>query len=198
FGATQAASQPAPPPMTTTEATSTVRTPNADPGAEPRIRIALDEGKNAILIQASPADYRRVLRVLGSLDVMPTQVMIEVTIAEISLNNDLKFGVRWFIQNHNSAYTFSDAVSGAVNSVFPGVSYALTLANVTATLNALNQITDVNVISSPSLTVMDQKTAVLQIGDEVPITTQSAVSVLSTGAPIVNSVSYKDTGVILA
>lgn len=171
---------------------------SSDPAAEPRIKLALDEGKNAILIEASPADYRRVRGVLQSLDVMPPQVLIEVTIAEISLNDELKFGLRWFLQNHGSTYTFTDDVTGAVSSVFPGFSYALTLSNVAATLNALNQITDVNVVSSPSLTVMDQKTAMLQIGDEVPISTGSAVSTLTTGAPIVNSISYKDTGVILA
>jgi general secretion pathway protein D len=102
------------------------------------------------------------------------------------------------MKNKNAGYSFTDAASGAVSSVFPGFSYALTAANVAATLNALNTITDVNIVSSPSLTVMDNKAAVLQIGDQVPITTQSAISVLTTGAPIVNSVSYKDTGVILS
>ena len=129
---------------------------------------------------------------------MPTQVLIEVTIAEVTLNDQLKFGVRWFLQNNGSSVTFTDAISGSVKSVFPGFSYALALTNVTAAINTLNQITDVNVISSPSLTVMDHKTAVLQIGDEVPITTGTAVSTIAAGAPIVSSVSYKDTGVILA
>jgi general secretion pathway protein D len=170
---------------------------SGDPTQEPRIKIAIDEGKNAILIQATPADYRRVMRVLRNLDVLPNQVLIEATIAEVTLNDELKFGVRWFLQGKQNL-TFTDDASGAVGSVFPGFSYALTAANLTATLNALNAITSVNVISSPSLTVMDNKTAILQVGDEVPITTQSAVSVLTTGAPIVNSITYKDTGVILS
>jgi len=165
---------------------------------EPRVTIAADQAKNAVLIEATPADYRRIMRVIGTLDVMPNQVLIEATIAEISLNDQLKFGVRSFVKASKSAFTFSDDVSGAISSVFPGFSYALRTANVAATLNALNEITDVNVISSPTLTVIDNKTAVLQIGDQVPITTQSAVSVLATGAPVVNSVSYRDTGVILA
>lgn len=164
----------------------------------PRVKIVADEAKNAILIEATKADYQRVLQVVSKLDLMPNQVLIEATIAEVTLNDDLKFGVRWYMQNRNAGYTFSDAVSGAVRSVFPGFSYALTAANVAATLNALNEITDVNIVSSPSLTVMDNKPAVLQIGDQVPITTQSATSVLTVGAPVVNSVSYKDTGVILS
>jgi general secretion pathway protein D len=164
----------------------------------PRVKIVADDAENTILIEATKRDYDRVLRVISSLDVMPKQVLIEAIIAEVSLNDDLKFGVRWYLQNKASSFTFSDAVSGAVSSVFPGFSYALTAANIAATLNALNKITDVNVVSSPSLTVLDSRPAVLQIGDQVPITTQSAASVLTTGAPIVNSVSYKDTGVILS
>jgi general secretion pathway protein D len=68
------------------------------------------------------------------------------------------------------------------------------------TLNALNTITKVNVISSPSLTVLDKQTATLQIGDQVPVVSQSAIGILQggTNAPIVNSVNYRDTGVILS
>ena len=170
-----------------------------DPRQDPRFRIAVDEGKNSILIEATPADYRRVMGVIKGLDIMPKQVLIEVTIAEVSLNDELKFGVRWFLQGKGgNSFTFTDDPGGSIASVFPGFSYALTAANIAATLNALNTITTVNVISSPSLTVMDNRPAFLQIGDEVPITTQSAVSVLTPGAPVVNSVTYKDTGIILS
>ncbi len=177
-------------------ATAQLGTDNATDG--PRVKIVADEAKNAILIEATKVDYERVRQVIGRLDVIPNQVLIEATIAEVTLNDDLKFGVRWYLQNKNSTTTFTDQASGAVSSVFPAFSYALTAANVAATLDALNAITDVNIVSSPSLTVMDNKPAVLQIGDQVPITTESATSVLTTGAPIVNSVSYKDTGVILS
>ena len=166
-------------------------------GGDQRIKIAADGPKNAVLIEATPADYRRIMKVISALDVMPNQVLIEATIAEVSLNDELKLGVRWFLERKNANYTFTDAATGAVSSVFPGFSYALAAANLSATLNTLNQITDVNVISSPSLTVMDNGTATLQIGDQVPITTQSAASVLGAGAPVINSVSYRDTGVIL-
>jgi general secretion pathway protein D len=167
------------------------------PGGEPRIRLATDGPKNAILIEATPADYRRIMKVISALDVMPNQVMIETTIAEVTLNNDLQMGVRWYLQNKHSNATFTDAADGALGSVFPGFSYALTAANVKVTLNALSQITNVNVVSSPSLTVMDNSTALLQIGDQVPITTQSAIGIVTNNGAIVNSVSYKDTGVIL-
>jgi len=177
---------------------SAIQVGTDDSGDGPRIKIVADEAKNAILIEATRSDYQRVLQMISSLDSIANQVLIEATIAEVTLNDELKFGVRWWMQKKNASYTFSDAVSGAVTSVFPGFSYALTAANVAATLDALNQITDVNIVSSPSLTVMDNRPAVLQIGDQVPITTQSATSVLTVGAPVVNSVSYKDTGVILS
>jgi general secretion pathway protein D len=64
----------------------------------PRIKIVADDSKNAILIEATLADYRRVMKVIGTLDVVPNQVLIEATIAEISLNDDLQFGVRWAVQ----------------------------------------------------------------------------------------------------
>nr|WP_315766702.1 MULTISPECIES: type II secretion system secretin GspD [unclassified Bradyrhizobium] len=164
----------------------------------PRVKIVADEAKNAILIEATQADYRRVLQVIGQLDQMANQVLIEATIAEVTLNDELQFGVEWYLQHKKSSETFSTAASGIVSSVFPGFSYAIAAGNVAATLSALNAITSVNIVSSPSLTVMDNKTAVLQIGDQVPITTQSATSTLTANAAIVNSVSYKDTGVILS
>jgi general secretion pathway protein D len=149
---------------------------------------------------ATSEDYKRIRRVIESLDVVPNQVLIEATIAEVTLNDDMQFGVRWYFQNAKSASsaTFTNDLGGAVSSVFPGFSYALKAASAQATLNALNAVTTVNVISSPSLMVLDNKTASLQVGDEVPVTTQSAVSVLTPGAPVVNSVSYMNTGVILS
>jgi general secretion pathway protein D len=185
-------------PMSVAAETTTPASGSGDDGADgPRIKIVADDSKNAILIEATLADYRRVMKVIGTLDVVPNQVLIEATIAEITLNDDLQFGVRWALQGKKASYTFTDSAAGALSSVFPGFSYAFTGANIASSLNALNAITNVNVISAPSLTVADNKTAALQVGDQVPIITQSAESTASTGAPVVNSVSYKDTGVIL-
>jgi general secretion pathway protein D len=176
-------------------------------GDDRRFKIAADDSKNSLVILAIPEDYKKLLPVIETLDQLPNQVLIEATIAEVTLTDDLQFGVRWWFQHKASSATYTDASAGAVagniaaggiSSVFPGFSYALALSSAQVTLNALNTITKVNVISSPSLTVLDNKTATLQVGDSVPITTQSAVSTLTAGAPIVNSVSYQDTGVILS
>jgi len=163
---------------------------------EERVRVSVDEPNNTLLILATREDYQRVLGVIQNLDIIPNQVMIEATIAEVTLTDDLKFGLRWHLDGKKSAYSFTGGSS--FGSVFPGFSYALAAASAQVTLNALSTITKVNVVSSPSLMVLDKQTATLQIGDQVPIVTQSAVGIVAVNAPIVNSVNYRDTGVILS
>ena len=163
---------------------------------EARIKIVADDANNSLLILASQEDYDRVLKVIANLDIAPNQVLIEATIAEVSLNDNLKYGVRWLFQGGNSSATFTGALDGAINSVFPGFSYVLKGPQVT--LNALNNIAKVNVISSPSLMVLDNHQAVLQIGDQVPTTTQTSAGTVLPGQPVINSITYKDTGVVLS
>jgi general secretion pathway protein D len=163
---------------------------------EERVRVSVDEPNNTLLILATREDYQRVLGVIQNLDIIPNQVLIEATIAEVTLTDDLKFGLRWHLDGKKSSYGFTGGSS--FGSVFPGFSYALAAASAQVTLNALSTITKVNVVSSPSLMVLDKQTATLQIGDQVPIVTQSAVGIVAVNAPIVNSVNYRDTGVILS
>lgn len=161
------------------------------------IQVVADEPNNSIIITATAHEYRRILEILSHIDIPPAQVLLEATIAEITLNDQLRFGLRWFFEKKASQFSLTDDLLGAVAPRFPGFSYFLNMPNVQVALNALADVTDVNVVSSPSLMVLDNKRALLQIGDEVPIATQSAVSVTAPGAPIVNSVSFRNTGVIL-
>jgi general secretion pathway protein D len=161
------------------------------------VSIVSDDVNNSLVITATPAEYKRLRQILQSIDVAANQVLLEATIAEVSLNDNLKFGLRWFLQKGSSSFSFTDSAIGAVAPTFPGFSYFLNLTNLQVVLNALSSVTDVNVISSPTLMVVENKRAVLQVGDEVPIATQSAVAVGAPGAPIVNSVSFRSTGVIL-
>ena len=161
-------------------------------------KIVVDDQKHALVIQTAPGEYRRILRILRHLDTPATQVMIEAAIAEITLTDELKLGVKWFFENRHNSFTFTDAASGAVDLVFPGFSYFLARNNIGAVLNAVSGVTKVNVVSAPTLTVMDNRTAILQVGDQVPIVTQTAQSVLSNDARIVNTVQMRDTGVILS
>ena len=169
------------------------------PGGEPPLKIVADETKNSLLIMANDRDYQRVLRVIQGLDVVASQVLIEAVIAEVTLNDKLQYGVQWQLAKGGTpTASFSNAVTGGVAAAFPGFNYAVNAANIAATLSALNSLTHVNVISTPSLMVLDNKTARLQIGDQVPITTQTATSTVTANTAIVNSITMQDTGVILS
>ncbi|PPQ30048.1 type II secretion system protein GspD [Rhodoblastus sphagnicola] len=179
-------------------------------GDDSRFRLAADEAKNALVIMASPADYHRILRVIETLDVLPNQVFIEATIAEVTINDSLHFGVEWFLNRAKSSGAFSTSsqtataatdtlgnnlLGAGVGAAFPGFSYALRAPNMQMTINALNAVTKVNIVSTPSLTVLDNHQAILQVGDQVPVASlQSATALGNT----FTSVSYRDTGVILS
>lgn len=158
--------------------------------------VVADVANNALLIHATQKEYDRILKIARRLDVLPTQVMLEAMIAEVSLNDQLKFGLKWFFENNGSSFTFTDSISGLVDSVFPGFSYLFASADIRVVLDALSEITNVNVVSAPSLMVLDNRQATLQIGDQVPIVTRTDQSVDTSGAPVISSIEMKDTGVI--
>ncbi len=157
-----------------------------------------DEANNAILVYTTAKEWDRIEKILQRLDVVATQVLIEAAIAEVTLTDELKFGLRWALEKGPSQFRLSDATSGAVSSVFPGFSYVFATASIDVALNAVAGITDLRVVSAPSLMVADNRTAKLQVGDQVPIVTQTAQSVTNPDAPVVNAITLKDTGVILS
>ncbi len=177
---------------TTTEAVSTSLV--TESGA---VRIIADERNNSLVILATPNEYRMIEATLKRLDIIPLQVLIEATIVEVSLNDDLQYGLEWFFSSRESTFTFSSLASGAIASAFPGFSYAFAGGDAQVVLNLLTSVTELNVISSPQLMVLDNQSARIQVGDEVPIATQSAVSITDADAPVVNSIEFRDTGVIL-
>jgi general secretion pathway protein D len=121
-----------------------------------------------------------------------------VTIAEVTLNSSLQYGVEWFFKNgKQNTTTFSGIRAGDILSKFPGFSYFFSALDVQAVLNAVAGVTNVKVLSSPKVMVLDNKTATLQIGDQIPIITSNAQSVSAAGAPVVQTFQYTDTGVIL-
>ena len=161
------------------------------------VRITADPRNNALLIRANPTEYRMILGTLRELDTIPLQTLIEATIAEVRLNDNLEYGLQWFFRAGDSQFRFTDASTGAVGPSAPGFSYFLSGTDVQVALSALAEITDVKVISSPQLLVLDNESARLQVGDEVPISVQSVQSIDDPSAPIVSTIEYRDTGVIL-
>ncbi|PWR22816.1 type II secretion system secretin GspD [Zavarzinia aquatilis] len=166
--------------------------------AEGAVNISADEISNSIVIHAKPQQYEIVADALRKLDVLPLQVMIESAVTEVTLNNDLRYGVQWFFQTGNSKFSLSEFASGAIGQVFPGFSYLVSNGDsITSVLNALAGVTNINVVSAPKLLVLNNQTASLQVGDQVPVATQSAESTDTSTARIVNSIEYRDTGIIL-
>jgi general secretion pathway protein D len=184
------------------------------------VRITPDVVHNTLLIYADQANYRIIESTLQQIDQPRLQVAIDATIAEVTLNNDLSYGVQTYltsqklpgsilgtqastppVTNINSttgAATVAGSVSNAfINRAFPGFNFLIgSETQPSVILDALHTVTTVKVLSNPSLVVVDNQTATLQVGDAVPVSTGTA-QVLASGAPTVNTIDYRNTGIIL-
>jgi general secretion pathway protein D len=177
--------------------------PSAVPGILADVRITPDVANNALLIYASPENYRIIARALDQIDRPQLQVAIEATIAEVTLNDSLNYGVQFFLQSQNLGFNvpagsaINTAASNPLAAVLPGFNFLVGgAANPQVVISALHNYTDVKVLSNPSLVVIDNQPATLEVGDQVPVTTGSA-TVLSASNTVVNTIDYHDTGIIL-
>jgi len=128
------------------------------------------------------------------------QVAIDATVAEITLKDELQYGVQFFLKSKfkGNEGSIGFGASDVLSRVIPGGNLVLgSNQDPRVVINALRQITDVNVLSSPALVVLDNQQALLQVGDEVPIATRSEVGVIVPNAPLVNNIEMRNTGVIL-
>ncbi len=152
------------------------------------IVIIANRQNNALLIRASDSQYGVMESMLRKIDIVPLEVQIDATIAEVTLNNTLQYGTQFFL-SHNGFVT--QTASNAIDGAF-------TIGGaVNNTLKALQAVTKLRVLSSPQITVLDNELASIQVGDTVPYLSQTATSTVTTSAPIVSSISYQQTGVIL-
>jgi general secretion pathway protein D len=162
----------------------------------PGIRITPDVVNNAVLIYATQDTYRIIERALVQLDRPQLQVAVELTIAEVTLNDNLNFGVQFFLNNKFGAL-INSATPSLPTTTLPGFNAVLgNILTPQVVINALHGYTDVKVLSNPSLVVVDNQVATLQVGDQVPVTTGTATVLTGTNS-IVNTVDYKNTGIIL-
>jgi general secretion pathway protein D len=174
------------------------------------VRITADATNNAVVVYSNQEDYRVIEKALRDVDRPRLQVAIDATVAEITLTDDLKFGVQYFLTSKdvgagrdkgsvgllNAAQ--STAQSALLQRVTPGLNLLIgSEALPRVILNALTTITDVKVLSSPSIVAMDNQPALLQVGDEVPITTSTATLLTNSNTPLVNTIEMRNTGVIL-
>jgi general secretion pathway protein D len=173
------------------------------------VNITADETNNALAILATPREYAVIQDALRQLDVAPLQVLLEAAIAEVTLNKNTQFGFQYFYQpnstsNSVSTFTLTNAAALAAPpaspllAALPGFSYMFSNGNsLNVVLSALASVTHVDVLSAPEVLVLNNQTAKLEVGDQVPIITATATSTIDTNAPQVNSVQYLATGVIL-
>jgi general secretion pathway protein D len=185
--------------------------------AESRIRIIANRRNNALLVYATPSECSVIEGMLRKLDIIPLQVLIEATIAEVTLNDALNYGTQFYLGHKfagilttagptgttsssstsgtttgNTAITVGGVATG-IGANFPG----FVLANgVREVINALSAVSQVKVLSAPQVMVLDNEPARLQVGSLVPVLTQSQQSTVANSS-IVNSVDYRDTGVIM-
>jgi general secretion pathway protein D len=172
------------------------------PPAFAGVRVIPDEVGNALLILALPDTYKMIEAAIRQIDVPALQVLIEATIAEVTLSNELRYGLQFYLSHLDVSTTQAAAVltnesALGIASTLPGFSFILGKSGPGVILDALSSKTNVNVISSPHIVVQDNQEARLQVGDVVPVTVQQAVSTAESNAPIVNSIQYINTGVIL-
>ncbi len=158
------------------------------------ISIVADEENNLLIIRATPSDYSRIDQALVKLDVLPRQVLVEVSIVEVSLDESLEYGIQWYLQNGRSNANFTGSVPSG------GFSYSVLdkAGAIKGLLGTLASESKANVISSPSLMVLDNRTATIRVGDQVPIRTSETTNTSSGSSALVTStIQYRDTGIIL-
>jgi len=175
------------------------------PETENRMRIIANRRNNALLIYATPSEYSVIEGMLRKIDIIPLQVLIDATIAEVDLNDQLAYGTQFFFKVDHVANTLGGPAPTSPQSFpslgslsFPSASpYFILSKSPNFALAALSAVTKVKVLSSPQVMVLDNEPARLQVGQQVPVLTGTATSTLAAGAPVVNSVDYRSTGVIM-
>lgn len=177
------------------------------------IRIVADPSNNALIITAKYQEYQEIETVIKELDILPLQVLIDATIAEVKLTDNLQYGIKWYFNSGNYAGglgikdilgSAQDSLAGAAGQY--GLTYFMNFGKeVKVLLQAEADKGKVNIVSSPSVMVQNNQEAAMRVGDQVPILTGqygnfTGGAATTTTNPVYssyNSVQYRDTGVLL-
>ncbi len=164
------------------------------------VRVMADEQNNSILVWSTRSDFQKIENTLKRLDLPPTQVLIEASIIEVTLGDDLKYGLQWAFSDTHRGGPGSGLIGALPSASTGGFSYTLkdTLGNMRVTLNALAAKSLIKVISSPSLMVLDNQTATIAVGTQQPIRTGETTNLNTVGNSTTTTYQYKDTGVQLS
>ena len=161
--------------------------------------ITIDRVGNRIMFTGTAAQFSHLRDLLEQLDKAPPQVMIEVTVAEVTLTDATRLGLEWFFTHSQNNGTFSGGTLGKLGIGATGLGINFTGTDLRAAFNAFASNNKVNIISRPRILAKSGEEAQIQVGTDIPIiTSQGASNVQSGGVTnVLQTVQYRQTGVIL-
>jgi general secretion pathway protein D len=188
--------------QSTTPRAATPRAPSSSQGQQeihsiydtPVILFA-DGSHNRLIIRTTPRAYAHLLALLEKLDTPPLQVMIQMYIVDIELSEATSFGFRYAFQT----YVSNHDLDFQLKSVADEPNFALELGRQLTAADVLNTVSAVagkgktRVLSTPQITVISDRTATIDVGDSVPIATDTTIGADTTTVSR-SEVAYVDTG----
>jgi general secretion pathway protein D len=174
---------------------------------------AVDE-TNTLLVRSTGQAWRSIRDVIERLDVMPLQVHIEAQVAEVKLSGALQYGVNWYFEQAVNATpanggaglpsaagrTIWGDLAGSIRpagGVNPGLAWTFLGRNAAAVINALDEVTDVRLLQTPSVVVRNNAEAIFNVGSRIPISSVTFNPNSGSDGNTFSQVQYLDTGTIL-
>jgi len=177
-----------------------------------RVGVSAVQETNTLLVRASPQAWRSILEVVEKLDVMPLQVHIEAQVAEVALTGELSYGVNWYFEQAVNGAADGTSGIGMGGAGLPsalgrglwgdiagkvtgtGAAWTFLGKNAAAIITALDEVTNVRLLQTPSLFVRNNAVATLNVGSRIPV---NSTSISTVGDNAYSSVQYIETGNIL-
>ena len=168
-----------------------------------QIQIKADLHTNSLMMYLTSAQYKKILPIIKKLDILPLQVLIEVTLAEVDITNNFNLGFEWTLLNNKALSGTSIQNSGAHTLTLggaKGITSSLFNTNLTSVINAFAEDKVLDILSRPSLMILNNKTGNINVGQQVPVisseVSSSDVSNAATATPsILRNISYTSTGI---
>ena len=174
-----------------------------------KVSVSAIEENNTLLVRSTASAWRSILDVIEKLDVLPLQVHIEAQVAQVTLSGELEYGVSWFLENAATDNGLPDVTTPGLGTPSkwstlgasiggrsgPGLAWTLIKNDAAAVIRALDSVTDVKLLQTPSILVRNNQEATLNVGDRIPVVSTSVNPILGGGS--VSQVQYLDTGTIL-
>ena len=166
-------------------------------------RLQVDKARNAIMFYGKAEQWTNLRPIIKQMDIPARQVLIEVTVAEITLTDDEQFGVEWSLEESSGELNNIVRTLGGLGVASSGgLSYIFSAANnVRAVLNAQASLGNVNILSTPRILVKSGEEATIEVGTEIPIVTSQASAADLTNSSdkssILQNIQYRKTGTLL-